>query len=371
MNRIKRLISIFVVVLLSLLIVSVTSFAAEDNDSQTDASDIEAYAGSETDERADDNVNEHVEHDFGEWNTLIEPTCTESGEAERYCVVCKCRESKYIPAKDHDWTNWSSWSPTQCNNEGFDFRQCMRCDEVEYRSLGYGPHLFYDGWVVNYIGPYGKGISAFRDCVYCGYHEDIFAPGGAVTIRNTIANSAKRTNDVIWSYDEATKYQMAYRPRNGTWLFKNVRNERGQMTGLKIGSLYEIKVRPYIDLPESSEKLFGDWSEIIYRYFHTTQKIRLTSKSKGTFTMSWAKNPNATGYQILYTTNKNGSGAAQNIVNIGANATSVTRSTIKLNGKTQTLKSGVTYYVQVREIKRVGSINYIGNISCPVAVKVK
>ena len=44
---------------------------------------------------------------------------------------------------------------------------------------------------------------------------------------------------------------------------------------------------------------------------------------------------------------------------------------IKVNGKTQKLKSGTTYYVQEREIRKVGGINYIGNISIPVAVKVK
>jgi hypothetical protein len=87
--------------------------------------------------------------------------------------------------------------------------------------------------------------------------------------------------------------------------------------------------------------------------------------------MSWAKNNAATNYQILYTVNKNGSGAAQNIVNAGKNATSITRSTIKINGKTVKLQSGKTYYVQVREIRTVGGINYIGNISCPLAVKVK
>ena len=87
--------------------------------------------------------------------------------------------------------------------------------------------------------------------------------------------------------------------------------------------------------------------------------------------MSWAKNSAATGYQVLYTTNKNGSGAAQNIKTAGASATSITVRDIKVNGKAQALRSGTTYYVQIREIKKVGNITYIGNISCPVAVKVR
>ena len=87
--------------------------------------------------------------------------------------------------------------------------------------------------------------------------------------------------------------------------------------------------------------------------------------------MSWAKDPKATGYQVLYTTNANGSGAAQNLKNIKASATSYTASTILVGSKSQKLKSGTTYYVQVREVRTVGGKNYIGNISCPVAVKVR
>ena len=87
--------------------------------------------------------------------------------------------------------------------------------------------------------------------------------------------------------------------------------------------------------------------------------------------MSWTRDPKATSYQVLYTTNSNGSGAAQNIKTAGASATSITVKDIKVNGKTQALKSGTTYYVQIREVRSVGGKNYIGNISCPVAVKVK
>ncbi|MCQ2563591.1 MAG: hypothetical protein MJ128_03770 [Mogibacterium sp.] len=64
----------------------------------------------------------------------------------------------------------------------------------------------------------------------------------------------------------------------------------------------------------------------------------------------------------MYTTNSNGAGAANNINNVSSSATSFTK---------KGLRSGVTYYVQIREIRRVGGINYIGNISCPTAVKVK
>lgn len=216
-----------------------------------------------------------------------------------------------------------------------------------------------------------------RSCYFCGLTETkTTTPTGNVTILNTIANSAKKTNDVIWDKSKikgATNYQINWRARGAsTWASRNVGNTvRGTTSGLTIGNVYEIRVRPYVNDINTSKPVYGSWSNTVYRYFHTTEKIRLTSKSKGTFIMSWKSNPNATSYQVLYTTNSNGSGAAQNIKTAGKGATSITVSDIKVNGKAQKLKSGMTYYVQVREIRNIGGTNYIGNISCPVAVKVK
>ncbi|MBQ6455855.1 MAG: fibronectin type III domain-containing protein [Mogibacterium sp.] len=216
-----------------------------------------------------------------------------------------------------------------------------------------------------------------RICNVCGKEETkTSTPTGSITILNTIANSAKKTNNVIWDKSKvkgASNYQINWRARGAaTWASRNVGNTvRGTTSGLTIGNLYEIRVRPYAVDTVTRKPVYGSWSNTVYRYFHTTERIRLASKSKGTFTMSWKVNPKATSYQVLYTTNKNGSGAAQNIKTAGKGASSITVKDIKVNGKTQALKSGTTYYVQVREIRNVGGTNYIGNISCPVAVKVK
>ncbi|MBQ6455941.1 MAG: CHAP domain-containing protein [Mogibacterium sp.] len=201
-------------------------------------------------------------------------------------------------------------------------------------------------------------------------------PAGRVTILNTVANSAKKTNDVIWDKSKvsgATGYEINWRARGASkWASRKVGDvSRGTTSGLTIGGLYEIRVRPFKEATATAEAAYGEWSPSVYRYFYTTQKIRLASTSKGTFTMSWARDSRATGYQVLYTTNKNGSGAAQNIKTAGASATSITVKDIKVNGRATPLRSGTTYYVQVREIRKVGNTTYIGNISCPVAVRVR
>lgn len=202
------------------------------------------------------------------------------------------------------------------------------------------------------------------------------APAGKVNILNTIANSSRKTNDVIWDKSKvtgATGYIIEWRARGVTnWASRRVGNvTRGVTSGLTIGNLYEIRVTPYKAATAATAEVKGTPSAIVYRYFFTTQKIRLASNSKGTFTMSWARDSKATSYQVLYTTNKNGSGAAQNIKTAGKTATSITVRDIKVNGKVQKLQSGKTYYVQIREVRTVGGKNYIGNISCPVAVKVR
>ena len=76
--------------------------------------------------------------------------------------------------------------------------------------------------------------------------------------------------------------------------------------------------------------------------------------------MSWAKDNKSTSYQVLFTTNKNGAGAVNNI-----------RTTTGTSMTVSGLKSGQTYYVQVRAIRKAGGVNYIGNISVPVGVRVK
>ena len=188
---------------------------------------------------------------------------------------------------------------------------------------------------------------------------------GKTTIRKTIANSAKKINDVIYDgVPGATGYDIAYKHKNSSnWVIKKVgKTTRGTIGGLTVGGMYQVKVRAKKAETSKYKAATGAWSPTVYRYFHTTEKIRLASKSKGSFTMSWKKNPQATSYQVMFSTNKNGSVAASNINTVGKNATSFTKSG---------LKSGTTYYVQIRETKKVGGKTYIGNISCPLAVKIR
>ena len=171
--------------------------------------------------------------------------------------------------------------------------------------------------------------------------------------------------DVIYdAVPGATGYDLAYKHKDSKdWVVRDQGNTtRGRANGLTVKSLYQLKIRAKKNGTATTEAVAGDYSAVVYRYFFTVQKIRLTSSSKGSFTMSWAKDPGSTGYQVMFTTNANGSGAANNINTVGKNATSFTK---------KGLKSGRTYYVQVRALKKSGSYTYAGNISKPIPVRVK
>ena len=281
---------------------------------------------------------------------------------------------------DHDWISVGKLKEETCTESGEESFKCLVCGETKTETISPLGHVYGD-WIVTKKATTTATGSREKVCEHCRHKvaeaiPKVKPPTGKVTILNTVANSAKKTNDVIWdksSVTGANGYIIEWRAKGASkWASTKVGNvTRGVTSGLTIGGLYEIRVTPYKAASATSAEVIGTPSNIVYRYFFTTQKIRLASNSKGTFTMSWAKESKATSYQVLYTTNSNGSGAAQNIKSVGASATSITVKDIKVNGIVQKLKSGTTYYVQVREVRTVGGKNYIGNISCPVAVKVK
>ena len=325
-------------------------------------------------------------------------TCTAEGHYDEvvYCTVCEheiSRETKTIERKAHVLAKIDKVEPTS-ESVGYEaYWKCSACGKMYSDEAGTAeisepveiPALVhehaYGDWVVTRKATTAAEGSREKVCATCGDKvvETIpkVAPvSGTVTIKNTIANSSKKTNDVIWDKSGvtgATNYEIHWRSKdggkNGAWKSTTVGNTvRGVTTGLTIGGLYEIQVRPFKAETATTARVNGNWSGSVYRYFYTTQKIRLASTKKGYFTMSWAKDPKATSYQILYTTNANGSGAAQNLTGVAASKTSFTTNKFRNGTK---FKSGQTIYVQIREVKTVGGINYIGNISCPVAVKIK
>ncbi len=90
------------------------------------------------------------QHDWGEWQTTKEATCSEAGERSRTCKNTKCKktETEAIPAKGHSWEEvaGSRIEPT-CQSTGSYQRKCSNCGTVETVTLDALPHED-DGGVV-------------------------------------------------------------------------------------------------------------------------------------------------------------------------------------------------------------------------------
>ena len=76
-------------------------------------------------------------HNFGEWETIKEATCSTSGEQERYCS-CGEKQTKSISAKNHDFSTWEIKENATCFSEGYEERYCS-CGYSETKTLSIIP----------------------------------------------------------------------------------------------------------------------------------------------------------------------------------------------------------------------------------------
>lgn len=69
-------------------------------------------------------------HQWGEWSTTTNATCTEAGTQERKCAECGEPETSTIDALGHDWNEATCSTPKTCKN----------CSATEGVSLGHTPN---------------------------------------------------------------------------------------------------------------------------------------------------------------------------------------------------------------------------------------
>ncbi len=167
--------------------------------------------------------------------------------------------------------------------------------------------------------------------------------------------ASKKSVTSSWTASNAKSYKFSYRKAGGSWTTKAT-SKKSYTVNLKNDGLYEFKVRGI-----NKDKKAGKWSKVIRRYMAMANNVKLTSKKKGQMTVTASKKSGATGFQIKYSTSSKMS-----------NAKSITVKTTKALNKTiKNLKSGKTYYVQVRPVKRYNGYTYTGVIMKTYKVKVK
>ncbi len=80
-------------------------------------------------------------HKWGKWTEVKAATCTEDGEQQRVCEVCKKKETKAIPAT-HKYGDWTEVTPSTCQVAGKEKRVCTVCQHEEERDLELAEHTW-------------------------------------------------------------------------------------------------------------------------------------------------------------------------------------------------------------------------------------
>lgn len=73
-----------------------------------------------------------------DWETVVEPTCTEAGEARRYCSHCNDYKTKTLAPLGHDLEEYEAREAT-CTRNGWEaYEACMRegCGYSTYQEIG-------------------------------------------------------------------------------------------------------------------------------------------------------------------------------------------------------------------------------------------
>jgi len=119
-------------------------------------------------------------HKWSEYENTLDPTCTETGLAERYCYNCSVVEEIEVAALGHVESEPTFVAPTCTENAGI-YTLCLRCDEIlggneiENTAMGHD----WDEWEVAQEGDCTLDTINARTCKRCDVTETetIAAPG--------------------------------------------------------------------------------------------------------------------------------------------------------------------------------------------------
>ena len=146
---------------------------------------------------------------------------------------------------------------------------------------------------------------------------------------------------------------------DGKWkTLGNTKKSFFEADDLRSAKAYKFKVRAYEY--KGSKKVYGKYSSVLSSATDPdeVERVKVTSKDKASVTLSWAKVPRATRYQIyLYDS---------------AKGKYVRKVTVKKNTATvKGLKAGKTYKLKVRAYFKSGDVKYVGDFSDVFSVKTK
>ena len=73
-----------------------------------------------------------IGHDFGDWETVKSPNCTDKGSQKRVCKVCGYIETKDVEATGHTWDDdFTVDKEATCTEDGSKSIHCKKCDTTK------------------------------------------------------------------------------------------------------------------------------------------------------------------------------------------------------------------------------------------------
>ena len=70
-------------------------------------------------------------HQWSEWKTDKEATCSEEGQISHVCSICKKKETKSVTKKAHTWGTQTVITPATCTTSGKATRTCTVCKTTD------------------------------------------------------------------------------------------------------------------------------------------------------------------------------------------------------------------------------------------------
>lgn len=131
------------------------------------------------------------QHEFSEWKTVKEPTCTEQGIEERVCS-CGEKETRTLGAVGHSFGEWKIKQEPGCTYVGLEERTCS-CGEKQTRTVEPTGHVFGE-WVVIKEATCTEDGEQERICK-CGHKEAEVIPAGHKYGEWTVVKEATCTED--------------------------------------------------------------------------------------------------------------------------------------------------------------------------------
>jgi hypothetical protein len=106
-------------------------------------------------------------HVLGDWTQGAAPTCTEEGYNQRNCSKCNYFETESIPARGHNLGDWVEMLAPTCTEKGTERRDCSKCNHYETKDISATGH---------------SDIDNDKVCDLCGWKESNLSGGAIVGI---------------------------------------------------------------------------------------------------------------------------------------------------------------------------------------------